>query len=221
MTLIARIEAAADGLTDRVLAEMLANPFWVERFGERAQKHGRQDGLYHIKYLIEALRTLEPAVIEQYARWLQQVLTTRGMCTHHVDENFERLGRAIADTIADSAPAVAMLDAARRALRYPEGTPARRVQDAAPELARSVAAQLHARHPGWSTEHRGRCADDLRYHLTYAADALALAMPSVFAAYITWIGDFFERRKLPRQHLEESISLLRVAVTTELRVVLL
>jgi len=159
--------------------------------------------------------------MEHYARWLQQVLTTRGMCTRHLDENFERLGRAIAETIDDSAPAVTMLEVARRALRYPEGTPARRVQDAAPELVKSVAAQLYSRHPAWPAEQRARCADDLRYHLAYAADALALAMPSVFAAYITWIGEFFERRKLPRQHLEESISLLRVAVTTELRVVLL
>lgn len=220
MTLIANIEATAEALTDRVLAEMYKNPFWVERFGERAQKHGRQDGMFHIKYLTEALRTNDANVIEQYARWLQQVLTTRGMCTRHLDENFERLADAIAETVADSAPAVAMLEAARRALRYAEGTPARRVQDAAKEIAESVADKLYARHPNWPAQHRARCADDLQYHLSYASDALALAMPSVFASYVAWIGDFFERRRIPRQHLEESISLLRVAVTTDLHVVL-
>ena len=218
--LASEIEAAADALTDRVLAEMYESSFWRERFGERAQKHGRQDGLFHIKYLAEALRTGEASVIEQYARWLQQVLTTRGMCTRHLDENFERLGRAIADSIPDSAAAVAMLDKARGALRYPEGTPARRVQDATPSLASAVAAALYAKHPEWPQTYRARCTDDLSYHLCYAADALALAMPNVFGSYLTWIGEFLERHKVPRMHLDEAIAALRSAVTTELGVVL-
>ena len=218
--LAAAIEAAADALTDRVLAEMYQNPFWRERFGERAQKHGRQDGLYHIKYLSEALRTNEAHVMEHYARWLQQVLTTRGMCTRHLDESFERLARAIGDTIPDSAPALAMLERARGALRYAEGTPARRVQDATASIAASVADRLYEAHPEWPQAHRARCADDLRYHLSYAADALALAMPNVLASYLAWIGDFLERCKVPRAHLDESIAALRSAVTTELGVVL-
>lgn len=219
-TLVADIEAAADALTDRVLAEMLENTFWRERFGERAQKHGRQDGLFHIKYLSEALRTGEATVMEQYARWLQQVLTTRGMCTRHLDENFERLAKAIGETIPGSAPAIAMLDAARGALRYAEGTPARRVQDATAAIAASVAGALYAKHPEWPETYRARCTDDLSYHLCYAADALALAMPNVFASYLGWIGEFLERRKVPRMHLDESVAALRSAVTTELGVVL-
>ena len=215
-----RIEAAADALTDRVLAEMYVNPFWRERFGERAQTHGRQDGRFHIKYLAEALRSDEPPVIEQYARWLQQVLTTRGMCTRHLDENFARLGRAIADAVTDSAPAVAMLEQARGALRYGDGSPARRVQDASASIAASVADALYAKHPEWPQASRARCTDDLLYHLSYAADALALAMPNVFASYLTWIGEFLERHKVPRAHLDEAIAALRSAVTTELAVVL-
>ena len=217
--LVARIEAAADALTDRVLAEMYVNPFWHERFGERAAKHGRQDGLYHLQYLVEALRTNDANVIEQYARWLQQVLTTRGMCTRHLDENFARLAAAIADTVADSAPAVAMLGAARAALRYADG-PARRVQDATPAIAEAVTAQLYATHPEWPEAGRARCADDLRYHLAYAADAIALGMPNVFASYLAWIGDFLERRNVPRAHLDAQIAALRAQVTAELGVVL-
>ena len=219
-TLVADLEAAADALTDRVLAEMYENPFWRERFGERAQKHGRQDGLFHIKYLGEALRTGEASVIENYARWLQQVLTTRGMCTRHLDENFERLAKAIAELVPGSAPAVAMLEKARGALRYTEGTPARRVQDATPSLAAAVAGALYAKHPEWPETYRARCTDDLSYHLCYAADALALAMPNVFASYLTWIGEFLERHKVPRMHLDEAVAALRAAVTTQLGVVL-
>lgn len=186
--LVARIEAAADALTDRVLSEMYADPFWYERYGERAEKHGRQDGHFHIKYLGEALRGNEPAVMEHYARWLQQLLTTRGMCTRHLDENFARLAHAIADTIADSAPAVAMLEAGRKALRYADG-PARQVQ-----------------------ELRGHDATDV----SYAADAVALKQPDVFAKYVAWTGDFLARRGDDRAAFDARIAALRDAVQREL-----
>lgn len=164
MTLIARIEAAANDLTDRVLGEMYKNPFWHRRFGERADKHGRQDGLFHIKYLKEALATDDANVMEQYARWLQALLTTRGMCTLHLDENFARLAAAIADSIADSEPAVRMLERARTALLYPP-SPARTLQDYLPRLP----AELH-------------------YVASYAADALHLNQPKVFTDYVAFVG---------------------------------
>lgn len=215
MTLVQRIEAAAEKLTERVQQEMLQNPFWLERFGERAQKHGRQDGLFHIKYLIESLTTVESFVLEQYARWLQQVLTTRGMCTRHIDENFARLANAIGETVDDSGPAVAMLDAARKALLYPTGA-ARLVQDGAHSIAQQAATQLYAQHPDWPEAHRRRCADDLEYHLSYAADALQLKMPTVFTGYLAWMGDFLAKRNIPHEHLYESVVVLRQVVTTEL-----
>jgi hypothetical protein len=196
--LIARIEAAADALTDRVLAEMYEDPFWNARYGERAQTHGRQDGLFHIKYLREAIRANDPSVIEHYARWLQQLLTTRGMCTRHLDENFERLARAIGDTIPDSAPAVAMLAAARAALRYPDG-PARRLQDATARLA--------------AGDH------DLLTDYAYAADSLALNQPAVFANHVAWTADFVERRGGSRAQFDARIATLRETVKRELGIV--
>lgn len=164
MTLTARIEAAANELTDRVLGEMYKNPFWHKRYGERADKHGRQDGLFHIKYLSEALTSNDANVMEQYARWLQALLTTRGMCTLHIDENFALLAAAIRDTIPDSAPAVHMLERARQALLYPP-SPARTLQDYIPRLP-----------------------DELRYYASYAADALHLNMPKVLTDYVAFVG---------------------------------
>lgn len=216
--LIARLEAAAEALTERVLIEMYANPFWLERFGERA-RHGRTDGRYHVQYLVEALRADSANVIEQYARWLQQVLTTRGMCTRHLDDNFARLGVAIADTLVDAQPAVALLDAARAALRYPSGPP-RELQDRAEAVAGAAAAALYAAHPDWLARWgeagRARCVDDLVYHLHYAADALALGTPTLFTSHVRWIGGFLERRGIPRAHLDESLAALRMEVARAL-----
>lgn len=162
MSLIERIEAAAEALTTRVLGEMYKDPFWHARFGERADKHGRQDGLFHIKYLKEALIANDAHVMEEYARWLQALLTTRGMCTLHLDENFERLAVAIRETIEDSEPAVRMLEAARKAMSYPP-SPARTLQD-------------HV------------FPAELRYFASYAADALHLNMPNVFTDYVAFVG---------------------------------
>ena len=164
MTLTARIEAAANELTDRVLGEMYKNPFWHRRFGERADKHGRQDGLFHIKYLSEALTSNDANVMEQYARWLQALLTTRGMCTLHLDENFALLAAAIRESIPDSEPAGRMLAAARQALFYAP-SPARTLQDFVPRL------------PG-----------KLHYYASYAADALHLNLPKVFTDYVAFEG---------------------------------
>jgi hypothetical protein len=175
--LAARLDAAADRLTARVLEEMYADPFWRARFGERAAIHGTRDGRYHIDYLIQALTGDDVAILEQYARWLQPVLTSRGMCTRHLAENFARLARAIADEAwPDAAPAVAMLAAAERSLAYPPGSPARAVR----ERAAAVIAAALARDPEL-------VSGELDTLLHHAADALALADPAVFARHVTWL----------------------------------
>lgn len=168
--LIAAIEEQGAALTARVLDEMYRDPFWHARFGERADKHGRQDGTFHLQYLAQALASDDPNVMHNYARWLQQVLTTRGMCTRHLAENFDRLAAAIRDAVPHSEPAVALLRAATEALRY-DHADARRVQDL-----------------------RGETAEE-RELIAYAADAIALGMPSVFTAHVAW-------RKTSREVLE-------------------
>jgi hypothetical protein len=214
--LATRLTTAADRLTARVLDEMYTNPFWHERFGEGADRHGRQDGRFHIDYLVEAIYAGDPTVLENYARWLQQVLTSRGMCTRHLADHFTFLAAAIrGEAWPDGDVAIALLDAAIAALRYPAG-PAHDLQVAAPALATATATALYASHPAWLPRWdeavRARCIDDVDYHVSYAADAIALAQPAVFASYVVWIAGFLERRQLSREHLVESLrALARVA----------
>lgn len=172
--LIAQLDAAAPRLTARVLDEMYADPFWRARFGERADRHGKQDGRFHIDYVIEALRAGDAAIIENYARWLQPVLTSRGMTTCHLAENFERLAAAIADEgWHDGDAACRLLAAASAALAYPAG-PARDVQVAANALA-----------------HGDR---DVALLAGYVADAIALAQPAVFARHVAWLAAWSNER---------------------------
>lgn len=178
--LAAQLDAAADRLTTRVLGEMYQDEFWYERFGERANLHGRKDGRFHIDYLIQTLHASDPVIIENYARWLQQVLTSRGMCTRHISENFERLAAAIRDeSWPDAAVAAGLLDAACAALRYPFG--------AAQELQRAIPALATAA-PG------GLPAPVMLDLATYAVDAVALNQPPVFVAHARWLAGFLARR---------------------------
>lgn len=176
--LCALLDQHADRLTDRVLAEMYADPFWHARFGRRADVHGRKDGRFHVDYLIQALHADDAAIVETYARWLQQVLTSRGMCTRHLADNFELLGRAISaeSEWPDREAAVAMLGRAREALRY-TSRPAAEVYAAIDELARAAADS-------------GRPARELADYAWYAADALALALPEVLANHAVFMAGF-------------------------------
>jgi hypothetical protein len=210
-TLAARIEARSPELASRVLDEMYRNPFWLERFGERGRDFARQDGEFHLAYLVQALAADDPRVLTGYARWLQSVLTTRGMCTLHIDDNFASLARTIADEIADADPAIALLDAARHALRYEAAVP-RLVQDHAADSAAAAAVEIYRRHPEWAASAgeagRRRCREDLCYHLSYLADALALDRPGIFTDYVDWIAGFLARHSVPVAHLRESLHIV-------------
>lgn len=217
-TLIASLDEAAHRLTTRVLAEMYTNPFWTERFGDRATTHGRNDGLYHVSYVIQALVANDPEVLERYARWLQQVLTSRGMCTRHLAENFDRLAAAIdEEPWPERAAATAMLARATAALRY-EGREAAALQEHAHAIATTATDALHARHPDWferwGETSRARSVDDLDYHVQYLADAVALGTSTVFVQHMRWLGGFLEKRDVPRAVLRESLEALVPAIAT-------
>jgi hypothetical protein len=206
--LVGQLEAASARLTERVLAEMYVDPFWRERFGARADKHGRQDGRFHVQYLQQALATGEPAVLENYARWLQQVLTARGMCTRHLAENFERLAAAIAEEPwPDRQAAVDLLRAATAALTYPDGL-ARAVQLRADAVVRAATAAL------------GHDEADARAELealvSYCADALALGSPQVLANHVAWLAGFHERWGSARGRLAARLAAVGAALEQEL-----
>ena len=193
-----RIERLAENVARRALSIMYANPFWDDRFGARGRRFAEEDGRHHVAYLCEALRQGDAHVMRRYARWLQSVLTTRGMCTAHLDENFERIGGVLlSESLPDGNVAIAMLDAARRALCSDRG-PAREVQDASDALGVAVRAALEAAQPGWrdrwGADSGTRLTASVEWQVAYLADALALSREDQFAGYIAWLDDFAARR---------------------------
>lgn len=220
--LASRIEARADVLAARTLARMYENPFWEARFGERGRRFATEDQYHHLRYLIVALRIGALGTVAWYARWLQTALTSRGMCSRHVQENFARLGEAIvSEGIEEPDPALAYLRAGEEALQYPGG-PARVLQEVSVDLTEDVVSTLYASHPEWMVRWgeagRARCRDDVTYHLSYLADGLALGRPDQFASYITWIAGYLETLGIPRDHLAETLVALDGATRRRLPV---
>ena len=212
------LEENAPDLVKLSVTAMYRNPFWEARFGQRGRDRAAEDANYHIKYLASALRLEQPGVMMAYARWLQNLLTVRGMCSRHVEENFQRLGDAMVEIgIADAALATPYLAAGEDGLLYSNGPP-REIQQSAARLASQIAQDLAVRHPEWYDQWRPgsheRCEDDARYHLSYLADALAAAAPGRFVAYVSWVNDFPAKDDAPFAHARETLEALEGTLTS-------
>jgi hypothetical protein len=218
-----RIGAKASELGRRAIGEMYQNPFWQERFGARGREMSDQDSQFHLSYLIQALSSSQPEVLTRYARWLQTLLVSRGMCSRHIHENFERLARAIGDEISEPEPAIELLRAARQALIYEHG-PGRELMLCAEPLAERVVDALWARQPSWFSAassysslatfesihqaERTRCKSDVLDYIAYLADALHAERPELFVAHATWMHGFLARGNGPGARVEETLSAL-------------
>ena len=195
------IERLGDSIARRAMAIMYANPFWDDRFGARGRRFAEEDGRHHVAYLCEALRQGASEPVERYARWVQSILTTRGMCSAHLDENLERIGGIIlSEELPEAHVAVAFLDAGRRALCYQPG-PARDVQDASDAIGVEVRRTLSSANPRWRDEwgpdSASRLTATVEWPVSYLADALALQREEQLASYLAWLTDFATRREIP------------------------
>ena len=176
--LVAHLQREGVALSRQVLAAMYHDPFWQERFGGRGRTHADEDSAFHLRYLARSLESGDPQVLVRYARWLREVLASRGMCTRHLAENF----RLLADAIAardwpDTALAVHHLEVARAALAYVEGEP-RAVQQLEDRDADSTDVAY---------------CDDPENYLSYLADALAFGSPATLVAHVRWTREWLQR----------------------------
>ncbi|WP_377891911.1 hypothetical protein [Alkalihalobacillus sp. R86527] len=85
-----------DYIVERVVEGIYKDmPELLERFGERGRTKCREDNYHHIKHLDSARKLEADDFFIDYALWLNNLLTSRGMQTKHVIDNFERLEKEI------------------------------------------------------------------------------------------------------------------------------
>lgn len=183
-SLVERLHRDKLVLAERVVDEMYADAFWNDRFAARGRKHSVQDLAFHVDYVIQAAEANDAGVMERYARWLQGVLTTRGMCSLHLADSFGRLAVAIGDPSARR-----YSSAARAALLY-DGGAARAVQE-------RIRDAITSGTPG--------SIEDTTYYLSYLADAIALGQPKVFLDHVSWLAGFFKKQGRDPHTIESTL----------------
>ena len=200
-------------ISQQVLDDMYRDPFWSERYGARGRRHADEDSDFHLQYLRRALEAGDPGVMQRYARWLRGVLNSRGMCTRHLDENFERLAHALADRGWEGhGDALACIESARAALRH-ERAEARALQADAPGLARKAAAAMtHAGRAARLLREPGELAADFETLFAYLADALESGDAAGLRDYLKWLGECLQRAGRPGDTLAAALDAAAAAL---------
>lgn len=210
-----RLREKAAEIAARATHDVYRNPFWLARYGEAGRAYVLEDARHHLDHLARAVECGGVRLMRDYARWLQTVLTTRGMCTRHLDDNLSSIAGHAAAAVPDAqAPVATIVAAARDALRYADDG-ARRVQEAAPEIAREIVSELRARGRFEEEAVRARCLDDLGYHLSYLADSIALRRSELFVEHVVFVDGFLRTLDHPAADLDETLALLGDVVCRE------
>jgi hypothetical protein len=97
------INSIIEEVTDGIYKDY---PFLLEKYGERGRQKCKEDNEHHIKYLQTAASMDEEKYFIDYAHWLNGILTSRGMQTEHIIDNFNRLIGAFEKTNDDKSARV-------------------------------------------------------------------------------------------------------------------
>jgi methanogenic corrinoid protein MtbC1 len=87
----------AEIITDKHFA---LEPELEARYGAAGRMKCRQDAIYHLSYLSEALQAGEPALFADYVLWAKSMLAGRGIPEKDLEDNL----RAIRDSLAEVLP---------------------------------------------------------------------------------------------------------------------
>ena len=93
---------AREAAIDQVVIEIYdAYPEILERFGEAGKARCYEDNHHHFDHLETAASLGQSEVFTNYAIWLTNLLTARGMNKNHVIDNFQRI-HDVLETTNDS-----------------------------------------------------------------------------------------------------------------------
>jgi hypothetical protein len=87
----AEINVIIDQVTEGIYRDY---PILLEKYGEQGRKKCREDNEHHVKHLQTAVTMGDKQFFIDYAHWLNGILTSRGMKTDHLVDNFIRLQSA-------------------------------------------------------------------------------------------------------------------------------
>ena len=200
-----QLVAETAAIVERSLVYMPGDAFWEQRYAARARRFAHEDGGFHVRYLADAIRASSPTVMEQYSRWLRDLLVPRGMCTLHLSEHLEHVGHAVVDCIGEGQEGN-YIRGAIDALRYESGVP-RTIQDAAESVSKAIPDLTPGavRHSAFKT----------RYLCHYAADALQRGTPELLSKHLDWSRSVLTASRVEPTAYEQWIATVRDALQAQ------
>ncbi|MFH5885282.1 cobalamin-dependent protein [Halalkalibaculum sp. DA3122] len=111
--LIAQLEEQKHPLAERITAlQFKNNPMLEERYGQEGRDRCREDAIYHLEYLVEALRVQSPGIFNHYLEWAHHMLSARNIPLSDLAENVRYIKQAVREKLPeeDLSPAVDYLD---------------------------------------------------------------------------------------------------------------
>lgn len=80
----------------------VAYPDLWDRFGEKGFIHTEKDNHHHLDHLETAFSMEDEAIFLDYTKWLETVLTSRGVETGLIIDNFDRLIAILPGKVSDT-----------------------------------------------------------------------------------------------------------------------
>ncbi|MBA2175714.1 hypothetical protein H0266_12505 [Halobacillus locisalis] len=117
-----------DTLVYQVAEEIYAHyPHLWERFGQNGRDRTEEDNHHHLDHLSAAYEMDSVDFFIDYTTWLNNVLTSRGVGTFLIVDNFERLARLINDMeCEDEKEQQSFIEYLQKALQHLETFPSKR-----------------------------------------------------------------------------------------------
>lgn len=200
-----QLVATTAAIVERSLLYMPSDAFWEQRYAARARRFANEDGAFHVRYLADAIRASSPTVMEQYARWLRDLLVPRGMCMLHLAEHLDHISHAVVDCAGEGQEGD-YISRAIDALLYDDGAQ-RAIQDATETIATAIQGPTHGvvRHSAFET----------RYLCHYAADALQRGTPELLAHHLVWSRSVLTESRVEPAAYEQWVAMVRDALQAQ------
>ncbi len=85
-------ESVLDEMIDYIVSGIYTDyPELLTKYGEQGKERCREDNGHHFRTLEVGYEMKNLKVFQDYAEWLNHLLTSRGMSSEHIIDNFNRI----------------------------------------------------------------------------------------------------------------------------------
>jgi hypothetical protein len=204
------LENARQEIVTGVVAELAANPYWADRFGDRGLQFIQQDCQAHMDTLISSIQIDQPGFMPKHYKWLQGVLVHRGLCSRHLYETISAFDRQISEKLPGFWSSIHPFQLPAYAGLAYEASVCRALAHQEEHIAARAAQRICSENLEWTlrlgVQGEALCLRENRYYLSFLQDALGWQNPQLFTDYLAWFSSYKEARRIMPQMLNHALA---------------